>query len=78
MKTIENLKKSVKYAIDSGKGKAYQYKVVYSAFKRAEKALRSEKEPALQEILATTKNEKHQMVLRLLFREKLKPKQIAC
>jgi hypothetical protein len=79
-KTLENLKRSMEYMLKLN-NRSYQYKILYSAFKRAEEILRKKRNkitsnPTIEQLLATTNNEKHKLVLKLLFVNKLKPKQI--
>jgi len=81
--TLDNLKRSMEYMLKQD-NRAYQYKILHSAFKRAEDILVKKcrerncivAEPTVEQLLATTSNEKHKLVLKLLFVEKLNPKQI--
>jgi len=79
--TLLNLERSIRYGLNTG-----NQSIIYSAFKRANEIMlkRSKelakfsgiKKPTLQDILNTTGNETHKLVLKMLFELKLKPKQI--
>ncbi|MBI2135580.1 hypothetical protein HYU06_00740 [Candidatus Woesearchaeota archaeon] len=79
--TLLNLERSIKYGLNTG-----NQGIIYSAFRRANEIMlkRSKeiaktagiKKPTVQEILSTTNNETHKLVLKMLFELKLKPKQI--
>ncbi|MBD3247069.1 hypothetical protein GF378_00425 [Candidatus Pacearchaeota archaeon] len=90
-KTLMNLERSIKFALNSTKGRQYQYKVCHAAFKRTYDImlrrreqiakiigmkLKSSKKEQNHKITYNLKNPKHRIILRLLYELKLKPKQI--
>jgi len=94
--TLGNLEKSMQFAINSYKGKQYQFKVLHAAFKRTCDIMLSRRKEIAKMLGLELKmvkdpsepnkptpkpaynldNPKHNMILRLLYELKLKPKQI--
>ncbi len=89
-KTLLNLERSIKFALNSNKGRQYQYKVCHAAFKRTCDIMLRRREQIANIIglkpkhtsakntktKYTLKNPKHRIILRLLYELNLKPKQI--
>ena len=65
--TLNNLERSLIYAINSNKGRQYQFKVIHAALKRANKIISKRKEvKPKQAKQCTTTNPKHIFILKLL------------